>query len=55
MTKRKQLEERYKVALWKEYIPHFKQMAWVCLIDYDFDKVFIRKTLKEVEAVLSRR
>lgn len=55
MTKRKQLEEKYKVALWREYIPYFKQKAWVCVIDYNFDKVFTRKTLKEIEDVLSSR
>lgn len=49
------IREKYKVGLWKEYIPHFKQMAWVCLIDYDFDKVFIRKTLKEIEDILSKQ
>lgn len=49
------IREIYKVALWKEYIPHFKRMAWVCLIDGDLDKVFTRETLKEIEYVLSRR
>ena len=49
------IREKYKVGLWKEYIPHFKQTAWVCLIDYDFDKVFIRKTLKEIEDILSKQ
>ncbi|WP_161780402.1 hypothetical protein [Clostridium botulinum] len=49
------IREKYNVALWKEYIPHFKQIAWVCLIGCDFDKAFTRKTLKEIEYVLNEK
>ncbi|HBJ2613789.1 TPA: hypothetical protein LA742_002263 [Clostridium botulinum] len=49
------IREKYNVGLWKEYSPHFKQMAWICLIDGNFDKVFIRKTLREIEFVLNKQ
>lgn len=52
MTKRKQLKEKYGVALWKEYSYLLKAMAWVCVNEESGEFICEAKTLKEIEEIL---
>ncbi|WP_166484700.1 hypothetical protein [Clostridium cuniculi] len=52
MTKRKQLENKYKVAFWKEYSYLLKSMVWGCVNEEGGEFICEAKTLKEIEEIL---
>lgn len=55
MTKRKQLEEKFKVVFWKEYSYSIKAIAWVCVNKESGAFIGEAKTLKEIEYVLNKQ